>query len=98
MRTPRSVERLANIIKAAARQADVMRKILGARDDARLVVGRQPHRLRFVELGILKRRQPKQAVSKSRRQAFLGDVDLIAEDEFQRRRQITDDRRFLRST
>ena len=42
--------------------------ILGAGDDARLVVRRQPHRLRLVELGILKRRQAKQPVSKTRMQ------------------------------
>ncbi|HEY7188849.1 MAG TPA: hypothetical protein VH436_19970 [Vicinamibacterales bacterium] len=84
-------QRLANVIEAAARQPDVMRKILGARDDAWLVVCRQPHRLRFVELGILERREPKQSVSKSRMQLLLGDVDLIAKDEFQRRWQIPDD-------
>ena len=85
-------ERLANVIKAAPRQSDVMRKILGARDDAWLVVRRESHRLRFVELGVLKRSEPKQSVSKSRMQPLLGDVDLIAKDEFQRRWQITDDR------
>jgi hypothetical protein len=85
-------EGLANVIEAAARQSDVMREILGARDDAWLAVCRKPHRLRFVELGILERSQPKQSVSKSRMQPLLGDVDLIAKDEFQRRWQITDDR------
>ena len=38
-------QRLANVIEAAPRQSDVMRKILGARDDAWLVVCRKPHRL-----------------------------------------------------
>ncbi len=85
-------EGLANVIEAAARQSDVMRKILGARDNAWLVVCRKPHRLRFVELGILERSEPKQSVSKSRMQPLLGDVDLIAKDEFQRRWQIADDR------
>ena len=51
-------ERFANVIEAAAWQPDVMREILGTRDDAWLVVRRKPHRLRFVELGILKRSQP----------------------------------------
>ena len=88
-------EQLANVVEAAARQPDVMRVILGAGDDARLVVRRQPHRLRLVELGILKRRQAKQPVSKARMQAFLGDVDLIAENQLQRRRQFADDRRLL---
>jgi hypothetical protein len=72
-----------------------MREVLGARDDAGLVVRRQPHRLRFVELGILERSEPKQSVSKSRMQPLLGDVDLIAKDEFQRHWQITDDRGFF---
>ena len=72
-----------------------MRVILGAGDDARLVVGGQPHRLRLVELGILKRRQAKQPVSETRMQPFLGDVDLIAENQLQRLRQFADDRRLL---
>ena len=63
-------EHLANVIAAAAWQPDVMREILGARDDARLVVRRKPHRLRSVELGILKRCEPKQTVSKSGIQIF----------------------------
>ena len=73
-------ERLAKIVEAPARETDVTRVILSAGDDARLVVGRQPHRLRLVELGILKRRQPKDPVSETRVQSFLGDVDLIAEN------------------
>src|SRR5262245_45979978 len=59
-------QRLANVIEAAPRQSDVMRKILGARDDAWLVVCRKPHCLRFVELGILECSEPKQSVSKPR--------------------------------
>ena len=85
-------ERLVNVIEAAPRQSDVMRKILGARDDAWLAVCRKPHRLRFVELGILERSESKQSASKARMQPLLGDVDLIPNDEFQRRWQITDDR------
>src|SRR6187200_42946 len=69
----------------------MMRKILGARDHTWPVVNRKPHRLRFVELGVLKSRQPQQAIAKPRMQAFFGDVDLIAQDKFQRRRQFIDD-------
>jgi hypothetical protein len=69
-----------------------MRKILGACHDTWLVVCRKPHRLRLVELGVLERSEPKQSVSKPRMQPLLGDVDLIAKDEFQRRWQIPDDR------
>src|SRR2546425_7517896 len=75
-----------------------MREILGARDDAWLVVRRKPHRLRFVELGVLKSSQPQQAIPKPRMQAFFGDVDLIAQDKFQRRRQFSDDWRFAAMT
>ena len=46
-----------------------MRVILSARDHAWLVVGGQPHRLRLVELRILKGRQAKQPVSETRMQA-----------------------------
>ena len=74
-------ECLANVIQAATGQPDVMREVLGAGDDAGLVIRRQPHRLRFVELGILKCCQSKQPVSKSRIQALLGDVDLIAKND-----------------
>ena len=77
-------EHLANIIEAAAWQPDVMREILGACDDARLVVRRKPHRLSFVELGVLKSSQPQQAIPKPGIQAFFGDIDLIAQDKFQR--------------
>ena len=85
-------QRLADVIEAAARKSDVMRKILGAADDAWLVVRRQSHRLRLVELGVLERSEPEQSVSEPRMQLLLGDVDLIAKNEFQRRRQIADDR------
>ena len=61
-----------------------MRVFLGAGDDARLVVSRQSHRLRLVELGILKRSHAQQPVAKTRRQAILRDVDLVSEDQFER--------------
>ena len=67
-------------------------KFRAACDHARLVVRRQPHRLRLVELGILKGGQAEQPVPEARRQAGLGDVDLIAEDELQRLRQFPKDR------
>jgi hypothetical protein len=73
-------EGFANIVEASARQPDVMRVVLCARDNARLVVRRKPHRLRIVELGILKRSQPEQPISKARMQSFLRDVDLIPKD------------------
>ena len=59
---PERLECLLNVVEAASRQRDVMRVILCAGDHTRLVVGGQPHRLRLVELGILKRREAKQPV------------------------------------
>src|SRR6266542_575756 len=72
-----------------------MRVVLGAGDHTRLAIGGQPHRLSLVELGILKGRHAKQAVSQSRGQVFLGEVDLIAENQLHVLRQFTDDRRLL---
>ena len=89
---------LADVIEAPSWQADVMGVILSARNDARLVVRGQPHRLRLVELRILKRRKPKQPVPETRMQAFLGDVHLIPEDYLQRPWQFADDRRLLAAT
>jgi len=86
-------QHLVNLIEASSRQADVMRVILGTRDDARLGVGGQTHRLSLVELRILKRRQSEQPVSETRMQSALGDVDLIAENQIQRLRQSANDRR-----
>ena len=63
-------EHLANVIEAAA-AARCDAEILGARDDAGLVACRKPHRLRFVELGVLQRQRAKQSISKSR-EALLG--------------------------
>ena len=77
-------ERLPCLVEAASWQTDVMRVIFGAGDDARLVVGRHSHRLGLVELRILKSCQSKEAVPYARMQPFLGDVDLVPEDQLQR--------------
>ena len=55
-------EKLSDFVQAAPRQTDVLSAVLGTSDDARLVVGRQAHRLCLVELGILKGSQPDQAI------------------------------------
>ena len=60
-------------------------KFLGASDDARLVIGRQAHRLRLVELRVLKCGQTQQSVSKAGGQTVFGDIDLIAEDQVRAR-------------
>lgn len=75
-------QRPLNVLEAAARQSDVIRVILCAGDNPRLVVGGKPHCLRLVELGVLKRRKAKQSVSQSRMERILGDVDLITDDQF----------------
>ena len=51
----------------------------------------KPHRLRLVELGILKGREPQEAVAEAGIQPLLGDVDLVAEDEFKGIGQLTAD-------
>lgn len=76
-------ERLAGIVEAAPRQSDVLGVVLGTGDDAWLVVGRQPHCLGFVELGILKSRQAKEPVSQARVQTLFGNVDLVSKDQLQ---------------
>lgn len=46
-------QNLTDIVQTAAQDADVMRMFLGAADDTGLVVSRQAHGLRLVELWIL---------------------------------------------
>src|SRR6266540_4510095 len=53
--------------------------VLTAADDAWLVVGREAHGLRFIELWILEGCHPQQPVSKPGSQPPFGDVDLVAE-------------------
>ena len=61
---PQGFQQLHRLLVATARQANVRRMILGAADNARLIVRRQPHRLRLVVFRILKRRQAQQSVAK----------------------------------
>jgi hypothetical protein len=86
------LERVEHVFEAAARQRDVPRVILGAGNDAWLVVGREPHRLRVIKLRVLKGRKPQQPVPQSGEKRVLGDVDLIAEDQFKCPRQFADER------
>jgi hypothetical protein len=64
-----------------------MRVVLCTGDDARRVVGGDPHRLGLVELWILKRRQSKQTIPQAGMQPVFRDVDLVAQDQFQRFRK-----------
>ena len=53
-------EECLDVFKTAAGQRDMLRKVFCAINNARLVISRQPHRLRPIELRILKRGQPQQ--------------------------------------
>lgn len=86
------VECLSHVFKAASGQADVMWMIFCARDDARFVIGGQSHRLRLVELRVLKGCQSKQPVSQAGLESLLRDVKLIAEYEFKAWWQCAGDR------
>ena len=77
-------EREAHLVETAPWNTNVMGVVLGAGDDARLVVRRQPHRLRLVELRILECRQPEQAVPQPGVEPILADIDLVTEDQLQR--------------
>ena len=57
----------------------MFREQLGTRDDARLAEGRQAHRLRRIELGVLERSQAHEAVHQRLAGARPVDVDLIAQ-------------------
>src|SRR5262249_49852116 len=77
-------QRLHRLLEAASWKADVMRKLLGAGHDARGAVSRKSERLRLVECGILKRCKSQEPISQSWRQAFPGDVSLVAEHQLHR--------------
>src|SRR5262249_29462545 len=91
-------QKLLHVLHTAAWQPDVLRKVLGARNDTRLVVCWQAHGLRFVELGILKGCQTEQPVSESRRQAVLRDVDLVPDHELQDFWHLSGNRGFFSAT
>jgi hypothetical protein len=82
-------EKATEVVETASRQTNMSRVVLRARKDARLPVRRQSHRLGPVELRVLKRRQPNKLISKPWAQLILRDVNLIAEDQFDRVWQLT---------
>ena len=59
-----SLEQFDNLTQTVPRKGEVLRMILGAGDDSWFVVCRQPHGLRPIELGILKRSQTQQSIAK----------------------------------
>ena len=88
-------KQLLHFFQAAAGQAEVTGVVFRTADDPRLVVGGKPHRLGLVELGILEGGQPQQPIAEARRQAVLGDVNLVAQGQFQALGQRPGDRRLL---
>ena len=70
-------EELADVLETASGQPDVELVVTSAGYNTRLFIGRQAHRLRLIEFGVLKGRQPDEPITQGGRQAFLGDVDLI---------------------
>ena len=86
---------LTNILQTTARDRDVISVFFAAADNAWLVVGREAHGLRLIELRILEGRHPQQPVSKAGSQPRFGDVDLVAKDEFKRLREVANNRQLL---
>ena len=71
-------------IETSPREGDVLGEQLGTRDDAWLAERRQSHRLRRVELRILKCGQTYDAVDQRWRELRPIDVDLIAKHDLDR--------------
>ena len=84
--------------QAASGQCQVLRPVLRAMDNTRLAESGQPHCLRPVEFRILERSQSHQTVPQPRGKLLLGNVDLIAEHQFECLGQRPRDRRFLPPT
>ena len=70
-------------VKAATRQRDMLRVVLGATDDPRLVPHRYPHGLGLVELRILEGGQPDESVGQCLRQLRLFEVDQIGKRQIE---------------
>src|SRR5215831_18516870 len=73
-------QKCENFSEASAWNGHVQREILTARNHTRLVIGREPHRLGLVELGVLECCQTEQPVEHGRRQILLLDIDQIRAD------------------
>ena len=82
-------EHLPHLLQAAARQSNMLRRIFRAMDDPRLVESRQPHRLCSIKLRVLKGCQPKETIAQRSEELIFGNVNLIAEDQFERFRHGT---------
>ena len=89
---------MPHIFQAPAGKANVMGVFLRASNDPGLVIGRQAHGLCLVELGILETGDAQHSIPKSRSQTISPNVDLVAEDQFQRARKLADNWRLLSTT
>ena len=88
----KSISTFTYVFETSAWQADVLWMFFSATDDPWLGVRRQAHRLGLIELRILERGDTQQPVSKTRSQTVFGDVDLVAEDQFKRTRELAHNR------
>ena len=88
-----SIEQFHTGLETAARQTQVLRSVLDAVDDPRLVVGGQAHRLGPIELRVLECAQAHQPRDQSRWEAGLGDVDAIGKDQFDTSGKLSNDGR-----
>ena len=93
-----SCKRFHDVIQAPSWQREMLRMILGARNDSWLVESRQAHGLRSVEFGILKCGQTQQSVAQPGHELVFGDIDLVSEDYLKIVRKRPGDKRFLSAT
>src|SRR5207249_4653724 len=76
------LQQFAHLLQAASWQSEMFSELFAARDDARFISGRKPHRLGFVELRILKRRDPDYPVKHWLRESDLRYEYQIASYDF----------------
>ena len=69
----------------------MLREVLTTGDNTRLTVGRKPHRLRLVELGVLESGEPQKPIEHRRREALLFDIEKIRADDLYAFRKRTQD-------
>ncbi len=74
------LEQLEQLFKAPARQSQVLGKVFCATDHPRLAEGRKTHRLRPVELRILKGAKTDEPIQQGRRQPLLLNKEKVASD------------------
>lgn len=75
------IEQGRDFPKATPGQGEMLRKLLGTTNHARLVEGRQPHGLGAIELRVLERGEPMQSIQHRRRQSRRLDEDQVAADD-----------------